>query len=262
MNRLATVEAYRMCAVVDQALEQLDLLSRMPANDLSGLSGLDPALELQQAQEHRYLSLYREARRMGATDGKDLSLAGINVRSSTRELVRALKTKLDLRASIMQYCADPSQPGPSPGVAHLSSTLDKLKQLVEKKLCTTVEQQESRNGFAAELATHARELEKDIEELESQLKEERVKTETDLTYQSEIISKLTRSHRHQAKDRATRKKVGEGNELGARTEFGGARDQSGSMRKRLASSPRSMRRSRPIKPPKRRMPERRRRRRR
>jgi chromosome segregation ATPase len=190
MNRLATVEAYRMCAVVDQALEHLDLLSRMPATDLSGLSGMDPALEMQQAQEHRFLSLHREARRMGAADSKDLSLAGINVRSATRELVRTLKTKQDLRASILSYCADPSQPGASAAVAHLSSTLDKLKQLVEKKLCTTVEQQESRNGYAAELATHARELEKDIEELESQLKEERVKTERDLTYHSEIISKL------------------------------------------------------------------------
>ena len=197
-----------MCAVVNQALEHLDLLSRMPPNDLSGLSGLDPALELQQAQEHRFLSMYREARRLGATDSKDLSLAGINVRTSTRDLVRTLKSKHELRAAILQHCAQPEQPGPSEAVAHLSSTLDKLKQLVEKKLCTTVEQQESRNGYAAELATHARELEKDIEELESQLKEERAKTETDLTYHSEIISKLNAelSDIRQKTD-ATRKKL-------------------------------------------------------
>ena len=179
-----------MCAVVDQALEHLDLLSRMPDQDLSGLSSLDPSLELQQAQEHRFSSVHREVRRMGATDSKDLSLAGLNVRSSTRELVRIVKSRDDLRAQILQYCDTPEQAGPSPSVGHLSSTLDKLKRLVEKKLCTTVEQQDSTNGYAAELATHARELEKDIEELESQLKEERAKTERDLTYNNEIISKL------------------------------------------------------------------------
>tara|TARA_B100000780_G_C21069153_1_gene430123 strand:+ start:61 stop:1182 length:1122 start_codon:yes stop_codon:yes gene_type:complete len=190
MNRLATVEAYRMCAVVDQALEHLDLLSRMPSQDLSGLSNMDPALELQQAQEHRFQTVYRQARKMGATDSKDLTSASLNVRSSTRELVRIIKSKEDLRNQILQYCNQPEQAGPAPSVGQLSNTLDKLKRLVEKKLCTTVEQQESTNGYAAELATHARELEKDIEELESQLKEERAKTERDLTYNNEIISKL------------------------------------------------------------------------
>lgn len=190
MNRLATVEAYRMCAVVDQALEHLDLLSRMPSSDLSGLAKMDTTLELQQAQEHRFLSVYRETRRLGATDSKDLSSAALNVRSSTRELVRTVKARDELRNQILQYCNQPEQAGPAVSVGHLSNTLNKLKSLVEKKLCTTVEQQESRNGYAAELATHARELEKDIEELESQLKEERAKTERDLTYNNEIISKL------------------------------------------------------------------------
>ena len=208
MNRLATVEAYRMCSVVDQALEHLDLLGRMPLHDLSGLSGLDNALELQQAQEHRFNSLHREARRMGASDSKDLSLAGLNVRSSTRELVRIVKGRDDLRQAILQFCDQPQQPGPSEGMAQLSVTLDKLKRLVEKKLCTTVEQQDSRNGYAAELATHARELEKDIEELETQLKEERARTERDLTYHNEIISKLNAelSDIRQKTD-ATRKKL-------------------------------------------------------
>ena len=190
MNRLATVEAYRMCAVVDQALEHLDILSRMPSSDLSGLAKMDSSLELQQAQEHRYQKVYKETRRLGATDSKDLSMAALNVRSSTRELARTLKSHQTLRQQILQYCDQPEQPEPAKSVGHLSNTLDKLKRLVEKKLCTTVEQQESRNGYAAELATHARELEKDIEELESQLKEERAKTERDLTYNNEIISKL------------------------------------------------------------------------
>ena len=87
---------------------------------------------------------------------KDLSLAGINVRSSTQERADAQDEARSARVR-RAVRADPSQPGPSPGVAHLSSTLDKLKQLV-KKLCTG-ETAESRR-FAAELATHARELER------------------------------------------------------------------------------------------------------
>ena len=197
-----------MCAVVDQALENLDLLSRMPDQDLSGLSSMDTSLELQQAQEHRFQTVYRQARKMGATDSKELTSASLNVRSSTRELVRIVKAKDHLRNEILQYCNQPEQAGPAPSVGHLSNTLDKLKRLVEKKLCTTVEQQESTNGYAAELATHARELEKDIEELESQLKEERAKTERDLTYNNEIISKLNAELSDiRQKTEATRKKL-------------------------------------------------------
>ena len=176
-----------MCAVVDEALEYLSLLSRMPVEGMNKLGGLDPCLELQQAQEHRFHSVYQEARRRGAEDSKDVALAALTVRSSTRDLTRSVKARNDLREKILSVCGGNE---PDQAIVDLSETLDKLKILVQKKLCTTVEQEESRQGYAAELSLRAREAEKDVEELERQLKEERAKTEHDLSYHNEIISKL------------------------------------------------------------------------
>ena len=186
MNRLATIEAFRMSAVVDESLDSLRMLALMLPSQTSDVANLDPLLEVQQANEHRFRTVYSEMKRMGANGGKDLDLASLNLRQSTREVCRAARTRPNLKKKISEYCEE----GVSPDTIALVETLSKLKDLVATKLCTTVEQQDSVEKHTAKLALTAKTAEKDVEELEISLRLQKSQRAKATAHNGEIISKL------------------------------------------------------------------------
>ena len=172
MNRLANVEAYRLSSVVDEALESLKFLSRLNRESLGTLSSQDPVFNNQFRAEQRYQKLVDESVRMDRRP-KELDGAGVQLRMVTKDLCRAIKTKQQLSNS-----ANEVLPGDgSDRVQVLRDVLADLKKIVRVKLCTTVEQEETKNENIAALTMKAKDAQKDVEELEIQLRIERNRKE-------------------------------------------------------------------------------------
>ena len=140
MNRLANVEAYRLSSVVDEALESLKFLSCLDNEALNTLFSQDAVFNNQLRAEQRYQKLVDESVRMDPRP-KELDGAGVQVRMTTKDLCRAIKTKQQLANSANEVLpADGSD-----RVKKLRDVLADLKKIVRVKLCTTVEQEETKN---------------------------------------------------------------------------------------------------------------------
>ena len=185
MNRLANVEAYRLSSVVDEALESLKFLSRLNRESLGTLSSQDPVFNNQFRAEQRYQKLVDESVRMDRRP-KELDGAGVQLRMVTKDLCRAIKTKQQLSNSANEVLP---QNG-SDRVQVLRDVLADLKKIVRVKLCTTVEQEETKNENIAALTMKAKDAQKDVEELEIQLRIERNRKEKNLSRFNDIITKL------------------------------------------------------------------------
>jgi IQ domain-containing protein D len=185
MNRLANVEAYRLSSVVDEALESLKFLSCLDNEALNTLSSQDAVFNNQFRAEQRYQKLVDESVRMDRRP-KELDGAGIQVRMATKDLCRAIKTKQQLANSANEVLpADGSD-----RVKILRDVLADLKKIVRVKLCTTVEQEETKNENIAALTMKSKDAQKDVEELEIQLRIERNKKDKNLSRFNDIITKL------------------------------------------------------------------------
>ena len=111
--------------------------------------------------------------------------AGVQVRTATKDLCRAVKTKQQLSDSANEVLPEDG----SDRVKILRSVLADLK-IVRVKLCTTVEQEETKNENIAALTMKTKDAQKDVEELEIQLRIERNKKEKNLSRFNDIITKL------------------------------------------------------------------------
>jgi|EP00505_MAST-04D_sp_SCG-Rhode-Island_P002748 chromosome segregation ATPase len=185
MNRLANVEAYRLSSVVDEALESLRFLSRLTSDDVSKLAHVDGSFNNQLKSETRFKALFEESIRMDRRP-KELDGAGAAVRASTKEICRAIKTRQQLANAVNDQCRAEE----SDGMANIINTLTDLKKIVRIKLCTTVEQEETKNENIAALTMRAKDAQKDVEEFEIQLRIERNKKEKNLSKFNDIITKL------------------------------------------------------------------------
>ena len=185
MNRLANVEAYRLSSVVDEALESLKFLSRLDSETLKTLSSQDAVFNNLFRTEQRYQGLVAESVRMDRRP-KELDGAGVQVRTATKDLCRAVKTKQQLSDSANEVLPEDG----SDRVKILRSVLADLKKIVRVKLCTTVEQEETKNENIAALTMKTKDAQKDVEELEIQLRIERNKKEKNLSRFNDIITKL------------------------------------------------------------------------
>ena len=97
---------------------------------------------------------------------KELDGAGVQVRTATKDLCRAVKTKQQLSDSANEVLPEDG----SDRVKILRSVLADLKKIVRVKLCTTVEQEETKNENIAALTMKTKDAQKDVEELEIQLR--------------------------------------------------------------------------------------------
>ena len=186
MNRLANVEAYRLSSVVDEALESLRLLSRLNSDAVSKLAHVDGSFNNLHKNEVRYQQLWDESIRMDRRP-KELDGAGVAVRGSTKEICRAVKTRQQLSNTVSDHLDGAES---SSGIDSIASTLKDLKKIVRVKLCTTVEQEETKNENIAALTMKAKDAQKDVEEFEIQLRIERNKKEKNLSKFNDIITKL------------------------------------------------------------------------
>ena len=155
MNRLANVEAYRLSSVVDEALESLKFLSRLDNETLKTLSSQDAVFNNLFRAEQRYQGLVAESVRMDRRP-KELDGAGVQVRTATKDLCRAVKTKQQLSDSANEVLPEDG----SDRVKILRSALADLKKIVRVKLCTTVEQEETKNENIAALTMKTKDAQK------------------------------------------------------------------------------------------------------
>ena len=102
--------------------------------------------------EFRYQQLQEESvkldRRPKEPDG-----AGVAVRVSAKEVCRSVKTRQQLANTVNDHLEDAEN---SPGIDTIAGTLRDLKKIVRVKLCTTVEQEETKNENIAALTTKAK----------------------------------------------------------------------------------------------------------
>ena len=114
---------------------------------------------------------------------KELDGAAVQVRMATKDLCRAIKTKQQLANSANEVL-------PADGSDRVKILRDVLavKKIVRVKLCTTVEQEETKNENIAALTMKAKDAQKDVEELEIQLRIERNKKDKNLSRFNDIIT--------------------------------------------------------------------------
>ena len=125
MNRLANVEAYRLSSVVDEALESLQLLSKLNSDVIGKLAHIDGSFNNLNKSEFRYQQLQEESVKLDRRP-KELDGAGVAVRVSAKEVCRSVKTRQQLANTVNDHLEDAEN---SPGIDTIAATLRDLKKI-------------------------------------------------------------------------------------------------------------------------------------
>jgi len=201
MAQLNVIEAARISAIVEEALEKLSFLASITPDvmahrdELSQIVGdeITRIIQEQRSLETRYEHLIAQRTSLKALSNKSKFLenqeqvkdVARKLRESTMELCRNLKGNPNIAENLSKIQTERSSLQNL-----LSKTLRELRESSFSTLTTTVEEEKARNDMIREVIAKEKEVSAAVKKLQADLATEKQLHEQEVEERNEIISKL------------------------------------------------------------------------
>ena len=198
---LTVIEAARISAIVEEALEKLSFLASITPDvmahrdELSQIVGdeITRIIQEQRGLELRYEELIAQRSSLKALSNKAkykenqelIKEVARALRESTKELCRNLKGNPNIAENLSKIQTERSNLQNL-----LSKTLRELRENSFSTLTTTVEEEKARNDMILEVIAKEKEVSASVKKLQEDLSSERHQHEAEVEERNEIISKL------------------------------------------------------------------------
>jgi len=196
MNKLSAVEAERVISILDEAIFKMNILSKISVDvdgglmnrmNLGGYEEVCQALSQQWKVEndHRLSSTSRSTNDLSATN--DIEVAN-RITSSTRRLCREIAGSPG--ASDLIFGSHRRSVPPPPEVQSFVTYISQLKDIMYRKLSTTVEEETLNRNLLYDLTERERQMSENRDVLREQLESERGEKEKVTLSLEQTIRKL------------------------------------------------------------------------
>ena len=200
-SALTVIEAARISAIIEEALEKLSFLASITPDvmahrdELSQIVGdeITRIIQEQRGLETRYEQLIGQRTQLKALSNKtkfqenqeQVKEVAKALRESTKELCRNLKGNPNIAENLTKIQTERSNLQNL-----LSKTLRELRETSFSTLTTTVEEEKARNDMILEVIAKEKEVSASVKKLQEDLSSERHQHEAEVEERNEIISKL------------------------------------------------------------------------